>query len=178
MHEQNKIEEAEFFLRAMKAAENDPSTYYKHFSAFLSASRSAIQYAFEEAKLKPGGQDWYNGDVVTRPYMPYFREKRNANIHRRPVPPNTSAHVSLGDFAGSTDIVLIQVQGPDGTLGPLNSTAPSGSQPEQPTTASVVYSYGFDDWPGTEDVETLCESYLDEVRAAVADGVRRGFVTG
>ena len=53
MREQDKIAEADHFLARMNQSPEAPSFRYE-LSAFLSASRSALQYALEEAKTKPG----------------------------------------------------------------------------------------------------------------------------
>jgi hypothetical protein len=51
------------------------------------------------------------------------------------------------------------------------------SQAAAPATATVEYTR-FVDWPGSEDLMTLCKLYLDELKAVVADGQAQGFVTG
>ena len=38
-------------------------------------------------------------------------------------------------------------------------------------------TYRFNDWDGNEDVLTLCESYLKELKKIVQDGVSKAFIT-
>ena len=54
MHEGEKIKEAEHFLDRLNEADIDTIQY--EVSAFLTAARSALVYALEEAKSRPGGQ--------------------------------------------------------------------------------------------------------------------------
>ena len=64
MHEDLKIAEAQHFLQELiRSARRDPAVSRYSVSAFLSAARSALQYALEEAKCKPGGQSWYDSSV-------------------------------------------------------------------------------------------------------------------
>jgi hypothetical protein len=56
MYEQEKIEEAEYFLEGMRQA-TEARPFQFELSAFLSAARSALQYALKEAKGKCGSQD-------------------------------------------------------------------------------------------------------------------------
>lgn len=50
MHELEKLKEAGYFARRMEASINDPKAFQYELSAFLSAARSVLQYAFEETK--------------------------------------------------------------------------------------------------------------------------------
>jgi hypothetical protein len=60
MHEDLKIAEAQHFLQELiRSAPRDPVVTRYSVSAFLSAARSALQYALEEAKCKQAGQSWY-----------------------------------------------------------------------------------------------------------------------
>src|SRR5271166_4284403 len=59
MHEYEKLEEARHFLERMRQAA-EPKAFQYELSAFLSAARSALQYALKEATTKTGGQKWYD----------------------------------------------------------------------------------------------------------------------
>jgi hypothetical protein len=89
MHEQAKIEEARYFSEQLSALVNERDKFKFSLSAFLSAARSALQYACKEAKDKAGGQAWYDGQVTAKPVVKFFKDKRNVSIHeksvRRPV---------------------------------------------------------------------------------------------
>ena len=43
---------------------------------------------------------------------------------------------------------------------------------------AVTYHHRFPDWNGEEEVEVLCERYLDELRKLVSVGIRQGFIQG
>ena len=169
MREQDKIDEAAFFLQEMDTRVNDSVAYRYLTSAFLSAARSVLQYAWEEAAApngrhatRPEGKAWYDSHVVG-PLVPYFRDKRDANVHREPVKPTRTSTVRhemrlLSDLVGGEDEVDL-------------------CPPVPVPSATMTYHYRFDDWPGSEDVPTLCWQYLDELRRVVADAQAKGFTT-
>jgi len=94
MHEQDKLDEAQHFLQRMGQSP-EPKTFRYELSAFLSAARSALQYALEEARNKPGGQAWYEAQVSGNAVVRFFKDKRNISIHRQPVVPTTSVSVRV-----------------------------------------------------------------------------------
>lgn len=85
MNEKRKLVEARFFLGKMRQARALPDEFEHYLSAFLSAARSVLQYALEEAKTKPGGQAWYDGQVSGDSSLRFFKDKRDVNIHVRPL---------------------------------------------------------------------------------------------
>jgi len=64
MNEGQKTQEALYFHAQMLSNYEDRQNLVFNLSAFLSASRSAMQYALEEAKTKRGGQKWYDAYMV------------------------------------------------------------------------------------------------------------------
>jgi hypothetical protein len=163
MHEQDKIEEAAFFLDHMAKREQEPKPYKYNVSAFLSAARSILQYARDEALTKAGGQQWYDGRTAGSPLLRFFRDKRDVNVHQEPVEPTRTFTVRhetrlLHDVLHDED--------EDDVWPPV--PVPS---------ATMTYHYRFDDWSGPEDVPTLCRQYLDELRRVVADGQAKAFIT-
>ena len=67
MHEQAKINEAEYFLAQMTALVDHGAASKYELNAFLAAARSSLQYALKEAKPKTSGQAWYNAQVPANP---------------------------------------------------------------------------------------------------------------
>ena len=53
MNEQEKINEAHYFLEQLSALGNERDKFRYNLSAFLSAARSPLQYACNEASHKP-----------------------------------------------------------------------------------------------------------------------------
>lgn len=158
MHEDSKIREAEHFLCEISTATAQPDKTRFCASAFLSAARSALQYALKEAKTRPGGQAWYDGAVAGDPVVAFLKDHRDINIHDRPAPMRTN--------------VFIQV--PSGHLSFSSSTSdwiPASA------IGTTTYSYHFKGWAGSEDVGDLCCRYLSEIKRIVADGRSKGFLT-
>ena len=180
MNEDHKIEEAQYFLAKLANPERKLREFSFELSAFLTAARSALQYALEEARTKPGGQAWYDGQVGTSPEVRYFKDKRDVSVHVTPVIPTRTFHVETEERIVFGDSVSVEVRRPDGTIvpDPPQEKSPEHA-PHEITRASSSSSviYHFSDWPGTEDVVTLCGNYLQQVRAIVLDGRSHGFVS-
>ena len=177
MHEQDKLDEAQHFLARMGQSP-EPKTFRFELSAFLSAARSALQYALEEARSKSGGQAWYDAQVSANAVVKFFKDKRDISIHRQPVVPTTSASETVTETLGFSEAVHLQVINPEGKIIQDVSVGvqPSASPP-LPQLAVVTYSYSFADWSGPEDVLTLSRRYLAEAQAIVNDGVAKGYLS-
>ena len=76
MNENAKIREAEFFLNHIRSADYPKATRY-YTSAFLSAARSVLLYAREEAQSKGAvGQQWYDTEVRLDPLTGFLTDHR------------------------------------------------------------------------------------------------------
>ncbi|HVI57744.1 MAG TPA: hypothetical protein VM619_02570 [Luteimonas sp.] len=180
MNEDHKIEEAQYFLDKLANPELELREFSFELSAFLTAARSALQYALEEARLKPGGQAWYDRQVGAAPVAKYFKDKRDVSVHVTPVIPSRTFHVKLEDRITFGDSVSVEVRKPDGTIVPDPPQDPAPQQTPRDITrasASSSVTYHFSDWSGPEDVVTLCGSYLRQVRSIILDGRSLGFVS-
>ncbi|MEX2286161.1 MAG: hypothetical protein WD648_03665 [Planctomycetaceae bacterium] len=182
MHEDHKLKEGWYFLSEMHAKLRDPHAFVHCLSAFLSAARSAAQYALKEAKTKPNGQAWYDGAVqaTKRPLMSFFREERDVNVHVKPVAPKAifqvEANVTL-HIRGSADyrVRFVDDKGqPVEIASPPPVPAPASPPVSSPREREIRYE--FADRPG-EDALQLCEHYLKELESFVKEGQNAGFVT-
>jgi hypothetical protein len=156
MHERSKLTEASHFLERMHADHGYPAGFTLELSAFIGAARSVLQYALREAKLKPGGQQWYD-QTMTNPLLCFFRNVRNNSVHEVPVKPVTKMTTEVAGFLNigdDDDEIMIPY--------PHNTT---------------VYRYEFQDRPG-EEVIDLSRRYLKALEALVEDGVAMGWITG
>lgn len=180
MNESKKIQEADYFLSQMRAALTDHQAFQNNLSAFLTASRSALQYGYEESKPKPGGSQWYDASMQSDSVLKFLKEKRDCNIHRAPITP--SAKISITDtidLSNVRDFLTIRVTDKEGNV--ISETECNSPEPERPPTepeSSVEFSYLFDDWTGSDDCIALAARYLACIRVIVADGVTRGFLAG
>lgn len=179
MFENDKLAEAEHFLRELETC--DHSAVRHNLSAFLTAARSVLQYAREEARTKAGGQAWHDQEVKRDAVVAFLRDKRDLNVHERPVPMKTEADVNLSStVTASATLSMVVI---DGRTGERREILPDESNPSGPMRErtipkiSVTFRYEFCDWPGSEDVPTLCARYLTEVRRIVHDGRAQGLLT-
>lgn len=178
MNETKKIAEAEYFLAQMQKEENNRDAFTFNLSAFLSAARSVLQYASNEAESKPSGKKWYETFMANSPILRFFRGKRNINIHVEPVEIALSVNVTVHDTIHFSESVLVVKRDKDGNVVDQISTGPIEPAPAPPAPeATIQYRYTFPDWQGNEDVKTLAQAYLNELKALVQDGTAKGFLS-
>lgn len=177
MHEQTKIKEARYFLIQLESLAEDRAAFKFNLSAFLAAARSALQYALKESAKKPGGQAWYDGQVAGKPIVKFFKDKRDISIHKEPVSPSAKIEVSIADSIAISDSVLVTVRRKDGTIEGDNSLRASPTPIPSTTESVTAFEYFFSDWSEGEDVITLCQMYLADVKAIINDGIANGFLT-
>lgn len=167
MHEQEKLLEAKYFAEHMEASVDDPQAFHfpYEWSAFLSAARSVLQYALDEARQKDeaqqksNGQSWYESRVSNNALLGFFKCKRDVNIHREPVRPLKDISVF--------DTLRIGIE--DGTTEmpkPIETSPPA------------EFRYRLEDSPGSEDVLELSQQYLAALDRFVRDGIEGGYISG
>lgn len=156
MHERQKLTEARYFLERMFSERGNHSAVSHELSAFLAAARSVLQYALDEAKAKPGGQQWYD-QAMADPLLRFFKDKRDTTIHREPVRPlrrfstRQAGFINVGDDEDEMSIPY----------------------PHEET----VEHCEFQDRPG-EDVYDVCRRCSELLDKFVEDGVGGGWITG
>jgi hypothetical protein len=180
VNEDHKIEEAQYFLSRLA----DPNLEIREFSfelsAFLTAARSALQYALEEARLKTGGQAWYENQVKTAEAVKFFKEKRDISVHAEPVIPQRIINIYVEESIGISDFYSIEIINPDGTVvpdAPQESTAQQCFPEITRTSSSASVTYHFSDWSSQETVAELCAEYLQQVREIIHNGRMLGFIS-
>lgn len=173
MYETEKLDEAEYFLQQMVRNKDEQNAFKYNLSAFLSASRSVLQFASKEAQGRAGGQSWYDSSVASHPVTKFFKGKRDTSIHEQPVSPTKELRILIEE-AMHQDFGLAVSGGQE-----YLTTAGKPDQidwPLVPSKVTMTENYTFD-WNGPEDVETLCRFYLKELRDIVSDGQSKGLLT-
>ena len=173
MHEKDKLDEARYFLGHLKELP-EPRSFRFELSAFLTAARTALQYAREEAQAK-GVRTWYDTHVAGKPLAKFFKDKRDINIHQTPVLPRASAALTVRDGGCISTSVHLVARNPEGQI---TQEVTVGRSPRAHQPNIVAYSYAFSDWKGPEDVLTLCSKYLAEVESVISDGIAKGHLSG
>ncbi|MFC1972215.1 hypothetical protein ACFLVE_02265 [Chloroflexota bacterium] len=180
MHEQTKLKEAKYFCSRLAAEYDNREAFNYNLSAFLGASRSVLQYALEEAKIKQGGQQWYDTTIAQSQLLSFFRDKRDVNVHAEPVKSVQHISVSVSETIHISASVSITHRDAKGNI--LYQSPPQ--EPKHKRIAETLTppaktetQYRFSDWNGTEDIMTLCKMYLEELQHIVDDGINNGFIT-
>lgn len=178
MNENKKIQEAEYFLSKISETINERHLFNFNLSAFLSATRSVLQYALKEASSRANGKSWYYSAIQNRPVVRFFKDKRDINIHGEPIKPSAEKHVNMNLTISLSNTVSVTIKDENGNISD-NEIAPRPESTRKITTdkPTVNYIYRFQDWSGTEDVVDLSLQYIKELNEIVSDGVSKGFVT-
>ncbi len=181
MHEQTKLAEARYFYAQMLVEYDDRQKFTHNLSAFLSASRSILQYGVEEAKTKPGGQHWYDNYIAASNVLPFFKDKRDINIHMEPIRPVRHTNIEMKATIHLSESISVKRFDADGNelpISPVKMQEPKESAKTPDTPPVVTIKYRFKDWPGDEDIIELSQMYIDELQQFIKDGVDAGFLTG
>jgi hypothetical protein len=180
MHEADKLEEAEYFLKQMASIGEDRKANRHNLSAFLSAGRSVLQFARKEATSKPGGNAWYDTQVAANPVVIFFRDRRDVSIHEKTVSPTKELQVHIEEtlYTDDTTNAVVILDGGIARSEPRqHSSRPGETNVPRPSSVTVSETYRFSEWNGAEDVPTLCVMYLAELRRIVVDGQSKGYLT-
>lgn len=176
MHEQDKLSEARYFAERLGKVQTREAFRFE-LSAFLSAARSVLQYASKEARGRTGGPAWYDHQVSRSPVVRFFKDKRDISVHRSPVTPSVAWEVTIRDEIHLSDHTLVSIRDPsDEALSRAQANQALGLPPVDGVVC-IGFAFRFPDWSGSEDVPTLCQRYIVELEAIVADGGSRGFLT-
>lgn len=178
MHEQEKLGEAKYFLQNMEASLDDPAAFQYNLSAFLSAGRSVLQYAREEAVNKSNGQNWYEAQVSGNSVLKFFKDKRDINIHAEPVRATRQISVSITEHIEISDSIRIEIHNKDGTVEVREHEEEPPQANPQEGTAETEIRYVFRDWRGSEDVIHLARQYLAALENFVKVGLSNGIISG
>ena len=158
-----KLAEARYFRARMDEHVSYPVCFKYEMSAFLTAARTVMQYLHRECKKK-GHCSWYDRQMNINKTLRFLGDKRNLNIHTRPIEPQQHVTLTITDTICMTDSFSISVFDKDGNLVGRSEGEHTPSEPV-PTKIERRVEYRFEDWSGQEDVLELCDIYLAELRA-------------
>ena len=178
MNETKKLNEAKyFFLRMQQEQDRDSFTY--NLSAFLSSSRSVLQYALCEASTKENGSQWYQSYTSANTILKFFKDKRNINIHEKPVSTPAKTFININESLGISDSISVVVRDKNGNIkSQYKSESPIELTNNKPQ-VTIKVTYEFSEWEGNnKNALFLCQEYLHELEKIVNEGVSKGFITG
>ncbi len=172
-----KMREAQYFLGGMVATEPDCEEFVHNLSAFLSAARSIIQYAYANVKDDPRAKRWYDSECGLFRSLKFFKGKRDMNIHTEPVTVARTVVQQADEVIQLSDHLVVTVTDENGHVIVRRE---AGTGPEagllKPPSAPPEYRHYFDDWPLAEDAVTLCTYYLQDIVGMVREGEAKGLL--
>ncbi len=177
MHEIEKIKEAEYFYNQMLKTEENSNVFKYNLSAFLAAARSVLQFALKEAKNKSNGRQWYDSVIRDSTVVSFFKDKRDLNIHTEPVKVRKDVNILIRETLRVSESIKIIKRDKNGNIIEECQSGPEPPKIKEEIPPEVTHKYKFDDWSGTEDIPTLCQQYLTELKNIVSDGQVRGFLS-
>jgi len=180
MNERKKLDEAKYFYSRMVEEQRNRDNFIHNLSAFLSSSRSVLQYALLEAQKTNEGQKWYESCMSASSILKFFKDKRDVNIHFRPVTIFAEHSVVIKETLGISDSVSVILRDKNGNVKRQHSTESHPKLMDTKDQHATIHrlDYKFDDWNEDEEVLTLCQKYLQELERLIDDGVSKGFISG
>jgi hypothetical protein len=177
MYEKEKIIEAEYFYSRMLQEQNDRHAFRHNLSAFLSAARSVLQYALKESENKTAGKQWYDTQVSSCPALKSFKDKRDINIHASPVEFKQRVNVTINETVFGIASVSVIVRDKNGNIKSQSAEEPPTTVRAPETSPIVTHHFFFDDWSGDEDIFMVSQTYLDNIKSIVEDGLQKRFLS-
>ena len=176
MNEIDKIREARYFYSQMVKEKEDRDGFKFNLSAFLSSSRSVLQYALKEAESKSGGQKWYENQATNNRVVKFLKDKRDINIHTEPLSVKRDISITLSETIHIGEFVSMVHKDKHGNIKgqliaefhPVQSAIDNGL---------ISNKYYFNDWKGDEDVFFICDEYLKELEKIIENGKSKGFLS-
>jgi hypothetical protein len=179
MYEKEKLNEASFYFSLMVKDQNNGKNFTYFLSAFLSSSRSILQYARAEIEARDKSNlTWYNDFVSKHSPLGFFKDRRDVNIHFIPVQPfkaiTVTVHESL-TFSESVRVVKRDENGNVVSDRTFENPKPFVEQKE--IKPEIEITYRFDEWTGPEDVLALCRMYLKELENFINEAENKGYIS-
>ena len=172
MNENKKFNEAKYFLSQMVNSIKDSEVFEYNLSAFLSASRSILQYSYEEVIIN-GSQKWYDDFVGKSSFIKYFKDKRDTNIHYVPIKTLHRHEFSNVVSVPLTFNIKIINKNED-----LKDSVTNENKIERFNKSENKTRIIFKDWSGEEDVTELCTKYLQVLLLFLEEGISKKYITG
>jgi len=144
----DKFQEAEFFLEKVETETASVPHLKYYISAFLSASRSVLQYIYDEVKDTPNHLSWYkkSSTQITK----FMKCIRDDNIHYEPISLN-------GEMIAHVPPIN------------LNTFEAEGE-------GFIEIKFWFPDWKGTEEGKLLCKKYLEDINNILDEGKQLNYL--
>lgn len=143
-NKRRKLDEASYFFNCMIANELKPGLFQFNYSAFLSAARSVLQYAYEEAlqnyNLNPKCRAlrWYQKAVAKSDVIKFGRKERDESIHWAPVIPNNSVTIIPKEIEEAREGNIAVLRGSQSLT---ITQEPKAELPKPSPPAEVFYRY-------------------------------------
>ena len=183
-NEDQKLREATYFFGIMKTKINDRNAFVYNFSAFITASRSIVQYAFEECRSDASARAWYDDYISNTDLIRYFKNKRDINIHESPLIPNAAYSVKATVHLAISGGCSVKVMARDANGNFMETPTPMSDEAElaivTPTPTSSPQSkesvrYFLQD-RRNDDLVDLAENYINELTAFLCAARAAGHV--
>lgn len=168
----DKISEAAFFLRKLTqscaADETTKSRYY--LSAFLSSSRSSLQYIEDITKRDNKAKNWFKEQESVEIIF-FFRKLRNTTIHSKQTTPKRILDLHISEDLAITDGTKPTELAPTATASkPANLLTAQNVSPQD----KVSYTLREDEL-GTNIIEK-CNIYITKIHHIYEEGISLGYL--
>ncbi|SFL99378.1 hypothetical protein [Halanaerobium salsuginis] len=183
MKEERKLSEAKYFYKGMVESlkQHNSEQFSYNLSAFLSSSRSILQYSYKKAK-GINMLNVYEELVSDNPILSFFKDKRNVNIHERPI--NHITGITVSDtISVSASIESIKWVKYDENGNVIEEKESFNKKKKKPSDISskkdkddAKVEYIFKDWTGDEDIIELSQKYINELEEFIYKAKEAGII--
>jgi hypothetical protein len=171
-----KINESNYFLKRMKQTQKQPKIFQYYLSAFLSSSRSALQYLLEQVKTQKGGQKWYDEKMTQSQLLSYFKNKRDTNIHRETIKTSKDVQIVFLETLKVTESFSVVIRDALSNIVGKFSNKNAAENTSEEKVSKIFHIYRFLDWNGNEDIITLTNDYMKILLTTVKEAKKLGLI--
>lgn len=179
-----KLEEARHFIEQMRREEtlNDHQVVRFNTSAFLTATRSVLQYLLKRCR-ESGQTQWYDERVSSSEWCRFFKDIRDGNIHTEPYKPSVTRNVPFYDEDGNPSpfpVSILLTRHEDGSM-EFTTNLGRGVLPYDPSRDLGGYQQDWKMYSAKvgERVVPLfdsCDEYLTEIERMVREAEEMGLL--
>ena len=173
---QQKYNEAEYFLEMMKDNDENHQRFEYNLSAFLSAARSVTFVLQEESSKNLEFDEWYckkQMQMKRDKLFKFLKKKRDRAIHKKIIKPRAEISTTISFSGAASFSIESELRDAEGNLKDYEyseSLAKPKPASKPNNKEETKYKWFFKDWQETdEDVITLCERYLKELKIIVEE---------
>ncbi len=189
MHQKDKLLEAKYFLARLEASGSDYEAAVFNLSAFVSATREALDYELKEMSNDIQRQ-WFHNYIDSKPVFLFFRNIEDICLHNNPLTASKKIEVDTPSFeveytsdmeeAAVDDYMLMMIfeklkKGEELNDSEVEIIERCSFKLKDSNLHGMDSYFRFNDWKGVEDMMELCSVYIRHLEHFFSKAERKGY---